>query len=255
MWEDDTNKNGGRWLITLANNFFRKSDVDNLWLDVILCLIGEGFEYSEDICGAVVNIRPRGHKICEYLRQCQNIFFFWLILTHSVILSRLHKKHKQPSGHRAMLKIKYWASDGSWRKASISHHRLISISNFIRIRHSNRATRVPHTPYKVFKLVSIKFASSSFHRCCVARHQQTNKPTNNNKWIAAPPCVFRCKFSPSPPTSLLWNMFSLFLFFLQIIIIISLFLWLIAKDVHSLVAGAFISINGKKNKFKFKTKN
>lgn len=64
MWEDDTNKNGGRWLINL--NKFRNSEVDRLWLDVILCLIGEGFDYSEDICGVVVNIRPRGHKICKY---------------------------------------------------------------------------------------------------------------------------------------------------------------------------------------------
>lgn len=66
MWEDDTNKNGGRWVITLAK-YFRPGDVDRLWLDVVLCLIGEGFDYSEDICGAVVNIRPRGHKICKYL--------------------------------------------------------------------------------------------------------------------------------------------------------------------------------------------
>lgn len=72
MWEDDTNKNGGRWVISF-NKYFRASDVDNLWLDVILCLIGEGFDYSEDICGAVVNIRPRGHKICKYTQAVERI--------------------------------------------------------------------------------------------------------------------------------------------------------------------------------------
>lgn len=74
MWEDDTNKNGGRWVISLTK-YFRSSDVDRLWLDVILCLIGEGFDYSEDICGAVVNIRPRGHKICKYF------LYFWFLKT------------------------------------------------------------------------------------------------------------------------------------------------------------------------------
>jgi len=65
MWEDDINKNGGRWVISL-NKYIRNTEVDNLWLDIILCLIGEAFEYSEDICGAVVNIRPRGHKIAVW---------------------------------------------------------------------------------------------------------------------------------------------------------------------------------------------
>lgn len=31
----------------------------------LLVLIGESFEHSDDINGAVVNIRPRGDKICK----------------------------------------------------------------------------------------------------------------------------------------------------------------------------------------------
>lgn len=62
MWEDETNKRGGRWLISLQRN---RRHVDQLWLDIVLCLIGEAFENSDDICGAVVNIRPRGDKIGE----------------------------------------------------------------------------------------------------------------------------------------------------------------------------------------------
>lgn len=61
MWEDETNKRGGRWLIVLSRAHRRIVDV--LWLDIVLCLIGEAFDDSEDICGAVVNIRPRGDKI------------------------------------------------------------------------------------------------------------------------------------------------------------------------------------------------
>lgn len=33
MWEDDANKLGGRWVITL--NRCPKAELDNLWLDVV----------------------------------------------------------------------------------------------------------------------------------------------------------------------------------------------------------------------------
>lgn len=93
MWEDDTNKNGGRWVITLTK-YFRNSDVDSLWLDVVLCLIGEGFDHSEDICGAVVNIRPRGHRIGE----CTDFH---------IIFSCTHKKQ------RSILFAAIWTSNNN----------------------------------------------------------------------------------------------------------------------------------------------
>lgn len=63
MWEDARNKNGGRWLLTLAKNQ-SGADLDNIWLETLLCLIGEAFdEQGDEICGAVVNVRNRGHKI------------------------------------------------------------------------------------------------------------------------------------------------------------------------------------------------
>ena len=66
MWEDDANKNGGRWLINLERKQ-RQSDLDHFWLEILLCMIGEGFnEYSDDICGAVVNIRGKMDKIAVW---------------------------------------------------------------------------------------------------------------------------------------------------------------------------------------------
>lgn len=62
MWEDIANKKGGRWMITVNRNSGR-GDVDNLWLDVILCLIGEAFDHSDQICGAVINNRSKCYKI------------------------------------------------------------------------------------------------------------------------------------------------------------------------------------------------
>lgn len=63
MWEDDQNKCGGRWLINLDKKQ-RATDLDNFWLEILLCMIGEAFnEYSDDVCGAVVNVRPKGDKL------------------------------------------------------------------------------------------------------------------------------------------------------------------------------------------------
>ena len=65
MWEDAANKKGGRWIIELEKNSFRTTtDLDFLWLEMVLCMIGEGFdEYSNEICGAVINIRKQCDKI------------------------------------------------------------------------------------------------------------------------------------------------------------------------------------------------
>uniref|UniRef100_T1PBP2 eIF-4F 25 kDa subunit n=1 Tax=Musca domestica TaxID=7370 RepID=T1PBP2_MUSDO len=70
MWEDAANKQGGRWVITL--NRSPKAELDNLWLDVILCLIGEAFDHSDQICGAVVNIRQKAHKISIWTANGNN---------------------------------------------------------------------------------------------------------------------------------------------------------------------------------------
>lgn len=63
MWEDQANNRGGRWMLTLARN--QKDEVNKLWLDTVLCLIGEAFDHSDEICGAVVNVRTKGDKICK----------------------------------------------------------------------------------------------------------------------------------------------------------------------------------------------
>uniref|UniRef100_A0A3Q2XNJ4 Eukaryotic translation initiation factor 4ea n=1 Tax=Hippocampus comes TaxID=109280 RepID=A0A3Q2XNJ4_HIPCM len=63
MWEDERNRRGGRWLITLSKQQ-RKADLDRFWLETLLCLVGEAFDdHSDDVCGAVINVRSKGDKI------------------------------------------------------------------------------------------------------------------------------------------------------------------------------------------------
>ncbi|XP_032839618.2 eukaryotic translation initiation factor 4E type 1B isoform X1 [Tyto alba] len=106
MWEDNQNKRGGRWLITLAKQQ-RHTELDRFWLETVsaaplrlacgvfppatvpslsrdcpglpfssrqlLCLIGEMFdEYSNEVCGAVINIRAKGDKIAIWTREAEN---------------------------------------------------------------------------------------------------------------------------------------------------------------------------------------
>jgi len=71
MWEDEVNKRGGRWLINLDKKQ-RGHDLDKYWLDIILCLIGEAFENSDEVCGATVNIRGKGDKIGLWTSDANN---------------------------------------------------------------------------------------------------------------------------------------------------------------------------------------
>ncbi|KAH8289254.1 hypothetical protein KR054_002400, partial [Drosophila jambulina] len=70
MWEDEANKNGGRWVISINKN--NKHDLDNFWLDTMLCLIGETSNYADEICGAVVNIRAKSNKISIWTSDGKN---------------------------------------------------------------------------------------------------------------------------------------------------------------------------------------
>nr|XP_014332724.1 PREDICTED: eukaryotic translation initiation factor 4E type 1B [Bos mutus] len=46
---------------------------NNLWLETLLCLIGESFgEHSQEVCGAVINIRAKGDKIAVWTREAEN---------------------------------------------------------------------------------------------------------------------------------------------------------------------------------------
>lgn len=70
MWEDEANIKGGRWLFTVGKS--SKEALDRIWLDILLMMVGESFEYASEICGAVVNIRAKSNKICKYTSSSHN---------------------------------------------------------------------------------------------------------------------------------------------------------------------------------------
>lgn len=61
MWEDAINKNGGRWLIML--NRHRQKDVEDVWREALMFLIGENYQYTDSVCGVVISHRTYCDKI------------------------------------------------------------------------------------------------------------------------------------------------------------------------------------------------
>ena len=53
LWEDEMNKNGGRFYIRV-----RKDKSDKLWQDLCLAYISEDFDYNNQICGLQLAARP-----------------------------------------------------------------------------------------------------------------------------------------------------------------------------------------------------
>lgn len=76
MWEDPRNRRGGRWLLNLERGLPESSgsprtshnNLDRLWLEVLLILVGAQDETTADtVNGAVLNARPKGDKISLWM--------------------------------------------------------------------------------------------------------------------------------------------------------------------------------------------
>ncbi|XP_016933630.2 eukaryotic translation initiation factor 4E1 [Drosophila suzukii] len=70
MWEDDANKEGGRWIMLLDKA--SKGFIDKLWHDLLLCMIGECFQFSDEICGVVINVRNKANKLSLWTKDSRN---------------------------------------------------------------------------------------------------------------------------------------------------------------------------------------
>ncbi|KAE9621960.1 putative translation Initiation factor eIF- 4e [Lupinus albus] len=67
-WEDPECANGGKW--TVASN--RKANLDTMWLETLMALIGEQFDDAEDICGVVASVRQRQDKLSLWTKTAAN---------------------------------------------------------------------------------------------------------------------------------------------------------------------------------------
>jgi translation initiation factor 4E len=67
-WEDPECAQGGKWTATCS----RKTDLDRMWLDTLMALIGEQFDEAEEICGVVASVRQRQDKLSLWTKNAAN---------------------------------------------------------------------------------------------------------------------------------------------------------------------------------------
>jgi len=69
MWEDEGNKKGGKWIISIPKADRASGKVDEWWLYTCLALIGETLDKSGlEVCGAVVSIRKSQDRLALWVR-------------------------------------------------------------------------------------------------------------------------------------------------------------------------------------------
>ncbi|KAJ3198870.1 hypothetical protein HDU67_003247, partial [Dinochytrium kinnereticum] len=69
MWEDPSNAKGGKWVAPVPKG--KKKELDNLWLNSILACVGEAFDDSEEICGAVVSVRRMQDRLSLWVKTTE----------------------------------------------------------------------------------------------------------------------------------------------------------------------------------------
>ncbi|KAF5202896.1 Eukaryotic translation initiation factor 4e [Thalictrum thalictroides] len=67
-WEDPECANGGKWSVTSS----RKGNLDTMWLETLMALIGENFDESDEICGVVASVRQRADKLALWTKNAPN---------------------------------------------------------------------------------------------------------------------------------------------------------------------------------------
>ncbi|KAJ6988712.1 eukaryotic translation initiation factor-like isoform X1 [Populus alba x Populus x berolinensis] len=67
-WEDPVCASGGKWSVTSS----RKADLDTMWLETLMALIGEQFDEPDEICGVVASVRQRQDKLALWTKAAAN---------------------------------------------------------------------------------------------------------------------------------------------------------------------------------------
>ncbi|GFQ02591.1 eukaryotic translation initiation factor isoform 4e-2 [Phtheirospermum japonicum] len=67
-WEDPECANGGKWTVTSS----KKTNLDEMWLETLMALIGEQFDEADEICGVVASVRQRQDKVSLWTKNAAN---------------------------------------------------------------------------------------------------------------------------------------------------------------------------------------
>lgn len=71
MWEDHSNRDGGRWVVSLDKKQHHSLDI--YWLNTLLAMVGDQFiDESPYVNGLWINVRPKADKIALWTRNADN---------------------------------------------------------------------------------------------------------------------------------------------------------------------------------------
>ncbi|EGC37602.1 hypothetical protein DICPUDRAFT_149786 [Dictyostelium purpureum] len=71
-WEDPENIKGGKWVLTFQKNTRFIFNVDLIWEDIVLGVVGETIDPEREICGIVLSKRDQAERIAIWTKDCTN---------------------------------------------------------------------------------------------------------------------------------------------------------------------------------------
>jgi translation initiation factor 4E len=114
MWEDPSNKQGGKWVFTIQKKDPKARRTDQWWLFTCLALIGEAIDPTGDqVCGAVVSIRKAQDRIALWIKTDEEDAASHLGARWKIALDIQHKvkyqthRDAEKSGHSFRNEIVY----------------------------------------------------------------------------------------------------------------------------------------------------
>lgn len=110
-WEDPQCAAGGKWVLQLNTNASDKKLLDEIWLYTALEMIGEGFEDSDEICGAVISLRKSRNRIAVWTKDAKA----------SDKMKRLGQQFKEKMNLGARHKITFTSHSDTARVPKVLH--------------------------------------------------------------------------------------------------------------------------------------
>ncbi len=71
-WEAPTNRDGGKWVLTFATEDLEAMNIQDIWEQLLLALIGCTFSHYEYINGMVVSVRERHVRLSLWTSMAED---------------------------------------------------------------------------------------------------------------------------------------------------------------------------------------
>ncbi|KAM3514948.1 hypothetical protein MY11210_001426 [Beauveria gryllotalpidicola] len=116
IWEDEVNRNGGKWVVRM-----KKGVADRHWEDLLLSLIGDEFgDAGEEVCGAVLSMR-NGEDILSIWTRTDGGRVLKIRETMKRILNFPPNTRVEFKSHDSSIQQRT-AIEGQRREKAIQHH-------------------------------------------------------------------------------------------------------------------------------------